>query len=123
MRDHYQLAIIGSGSGGREAARLAARHGLRTALIEKDRLGGTCFHSGCYAVLALQASARQFRDRWRSGRFGNKVDLLKETLRDWMTTQSMVARDWWTTSAQNWIDWVSISTLAMVGSWTSEPCK
>src|ERR1700736_5011368 len=91
MGKHYQLAIIGSGSGGREAARLAARHGLRTALIEKDRLGGTCFHSGGYAVLALQASARQFRDRWRSGRFGNKVDLLKETLRDWMTTQSNVS--------------------------------
>jgi dihydrolipoamide dehydrogenase len=91
MGDHYQLAIIGSGSGGREAARLAARNGLRTALIEKDRLGGTCFHSGCYAVLALQASARQFRDRWRSGRFGNKVDLIKETLRDWLMTQSNVS--------------------------------
>jgi dihydrolipoamide dehydrogenase len=58
MGDHYQLAIIGSGSGGREAARLAARNGLRAALIEKDRLGGNCFHSECYAVLALQASAR-----------------------------------------------------------------
>jgi dihydrolipoamide dehydrogenase len=91
MGDNYQLAIIGSGSGGREATRLAARNGLRTALIERDRLGGTCFHSGCYAVLALQASARQFRDRWRSARFGNKVDLLKETLRDWMMTQSNVS--------------------------------
>ncbi len=91
MGDNYQVAILGSGSGGREAARLAARNGLRTALIEKDRIGGTCFHSGCYAVLALQASARQFRDRWRSGRFGNKVDLLKETLRDWMMTQSNVS--------------------------------
>jgi dihydrolipoamide dehydrogenase len=91
MSDHYQLAIIGSGSGGREAARLAARNGLRSALIEKGRLGGTCFHNGCYAVLALQASARQFRDRWRSGRFGNKVDLVKETLRDWMMTQSNVS--------------------------------
>lgn len=91
MGDHYQLAIIGSGSGGREAARLAARNGLRTALIEKDRLGGTCFHSGCYAVLALQASARQFRDRWRSARFGNKLDLVTETLRDWMMTQSNVS--------------------------------
>jgi dihydrolipoamide dehydrogenase len=89
--DHYQLAIIGSGSGGREAARLAARNGLRTALVEKDRLGGTCFHSGCYAVLTLQASAREFRDRWRSGRFGNKVDLLKETLRDWTITRSNVS--------------------------------
>jgi dihydrolipoamide dehydrogenase len=91
MGDNYQLAIIGSGSGGREATRLAARNGLRTALIERDRIGGTCFHSGCYAVLALQASAREFRDRWRSGRFGNKVDLLKETLRDWMMTQANVS--------------------------------
>jgi dihydrolipoamide dehydrogenase len=91
MGDNYQLAVIGSGSGGREATRLAARHGLRTALIERDHIGGTCFHSGCYAVLALQASARQFRDRWRSGRFGNKIELLKETLGDWMMTQSNVS--------------------------------
>jgi dihydrolipoamide dehydrogenase len=90
MGDNYQLAIIGSGSGGREATRLAARYGLRTALIERDHLGGTCFHSGCYAVLALQASARQFRDRWRSGRFGNKAELLKETLGDWMMAQAHV---------------------------------
>jgi dihydrolipoamide dehydrogenase len=91
MDDNYQLAIIGSGSGGREAARLAAHNGLRTALIERDKLGGACFHSGCYAVLALQASARQFRDRWRSGRFGNKIELLKETLRDWMVVKSNVS--------------------------------
>ena len=91
MGDHYQLAIVGSGSGGREATRLAAQNGLRTALIEKDRIGGACFHSGCYAVLALQASARQFRDRWRSGRFGNKIDLVQETLRDWRMTQSNVS--------------------------------
>jgi dihydrolipoamide dehydrogenase len=91
MSDNYQLAIIGSGSGGREATRLAARNGLRTALVERDRVGGTCFHSGCYAVLSLQASARQFRDRWRSGRFGNKVELLHETLRDWVMTQANVS--------------------------------
>ena len=95
MGENYQLAIIGSGSGGREATRLAARNGLRTALIEKERIGGTCFHSGCYAVLSLQASARQFRDRWRSGRFGNKVDLLRETLRDWMMTQSSLSSRHW----------------------------
>jgi dihydrolipoamide dehydrogenase len=91
LMNNYQLAIIGSGSGGREATLLAARKGLRTALIERDRLGGTCFHRGCYAVLALQACARQFRDSWRSGRFGNKVGLLKETLSGWMTVQSNVS--------------------------------
>ena len=73
MADNYQLAIIGSGSGGREAVRLAAQSGLRTALIERDRVGGTCFHSGCYAVLSLQACAREFRDRWRSGRSATKL--------------------------------------------------
>ncbi len=91
MNNNYQLAVIGSGSGGREATRLAARKGLRTALIEADRIGGTCFHRGCYAVGALQACARQFRDSWRSGRFGNEIDLLKATLYDWMTAQSKVS--------------------------------
>jgi dihydrolipoamide dehydrogenase len=91
MSDHYQLAVIGSGSGGREATLLAARKGLRTALIETDKIGGICFHRGCYAVLALQACARQFRDSWRSGRFGNEIDLLKSTLYDWMVTQSKVS--------------------------------
>jgi len=88
---HYQLAVIGSGSGGREATLLAARKGLRTALIEGDKIGGACFHSGCYAVLALQACAHQYRDSVKSGRFGNKVDLLKATLYDWMMTQSKVS--------------------------------
>jgi thioredoxin reductase len=41
--DHYQLAVIGSGSGGREATLLAARKGLRTALVERDKIGGICF--------------------------------------------------------------------------------
>jgi dihydrolipoamide dehydrogenase len=91
MSKNYQLAVIGSGSGGREATRLAARKGLRTALIEADKIGGTSFHHGCYAVGALQACARQFRDSWKSGRFGNEIDLLKATLYDWMTAQSKVS--------------------------------
>jgi pyruvate/2-oxoglutarate dehydrogenase complex dihydrolipoamide dehydrogenase (E3) component len=90
MAQDYDLVVIGSGSGGREAALLAARKGLRTAIIERGGVGGACFHRGCYAVRALQACARQFRDRRKSGRFGNKVDLLKETLNDWMAAQRMV---------------------------------
>jgi dihydrolipoamide dehydrogenase len=91
MNSNYQVAVIGSGSGGREATLLAARKGLRTALIEGDKIGGTCFHRGSYAVRALQACARQFRDSWRSGRFGNETELLKATLYDWMTAQSKVS--------------------------------
>jgi dihydrolipoamide dehydrogenase len=91
MSNHYQVAVIGSGSGGREATLSAARKGLRTALIERDKIGGICFHRGCYAVAALQACARQFRDSWRSGRFGNKTDLLKATLYDWLVAQSRIS--------------------------------
>ena len=56
MSDNYQLAIVGSGSGGCGATCLAARNDLRAALIERDRIGGACFHSGSYAVVTLQAS-------------------------------------------------------------------
>ena len=91
-QQHYQIAVIGSGSGGRAAALFAARKGLRTTLIEGDKIGGACFHTGCYAVRALQACAHQFRDALRSGRFGNKVDLLKVSLYDWMMAQVKVSR-------------------------------
>jgi dihydrolipoamide dehydrogenase len=91
MSDHYQVAVIGSGSGGREATLLAARKGLRTALVERDKIGGICFHRGCYAVLALQACARQFRDSWKSGRFGQRIELLNATLSNWMVAQSNVS--------------------------------
>ena len=43
----YDLTILGGGSGGLTAARLAASLGARTLLIEKERLGGECLHSGC----------------------------------------------------------------------------
>lgn len=91
MGQHYELAVIGSGSGGREAALLGARKGLRTAVIERDRLGGSCFHRGCYAVRALQACSHQFRDDWKSGRFGNRRELQNATLDGWMAVQRQVS--------------------------------
>jgi pyruvate/2-oxoglutarate dehydrogenase complex dihydrolipoamide dehydrogenase (E3) component len=46
-RYQYDVTVIGGGSGGLTAARLAAALGARTALIEKERLGGDCLHYGC----------------------------------------------------------------------------
>jgi glutathione reductase (NADPH) len=43
----YDFLVIGGGSGGLAAAKRAAAHGARTALIERDRLGGTCVNRGC----------------------------------------------------------------------------
>lgn len=43
----YDFIVIGGGSGGIAAAKRAAAHGARVALIEHDRLGGTCVNRGC----------------------------------------------------------------------------
>ena len=47
MSDHYDLIVIGGGSGGMATARRAASYGKRVALIERGRLGGTCVNVGC----------------------------------------------------------------------------
>jgi dihydrolipoamide dehydrogenase len=56
-------------------------------LIEKDRIGGTAFHSGCYAVSGLLGCARQFRDSQKSDRFGNEADVLQTKLENWRSAQ------------------------------------
>ena len=43
----FDLLVIGGGSGGVACARRAAGYGARAAVIENDRLGGTCVHRGC----------------------------------------------------------------------------
>jgi dihydrolipoamide dehydrogenase len=53
----YDIAIIGAGPGGYHAAIRAAQYGAKVALIEKDKLGGTCLNRGCIPTKALYASA------------------------------------------------------------------
>lgn len=47
MADHFDLLVLGGGSGGMATARRAAAHGKRVVLIERGRLGGTCVNIGC----------------------------------------------------------------------------
>lgn len=47
MTQHYDLIAIGGGSGGLSVVERAARYGARCALIETERLGGTCVNRGC----------------------------------------------------------------------------
>ncbi|MDG2497065.1 MAG: dihydrolipoyl dehydrogenase [Aquiluna sp.] len=53
----FDLVILGSGSGGYAAALRASQLGLSVALIERDKLGGTCLHRGCIPTKALLHSA------------------------------------------------------------------
>ena len=60
--DHLDLLVIGAGSGGLAAAKRAASHGARVAILEGDRVGGTCVIRGCVPkkLLVYGAAYRQW---------------------------------------------------------------
>ncbi len=53
----YDIVVLGAGSGGYACALRAAQLGLRVALVEKDKIGGTCLHVGCIPTKALLHAA------------------------------------------------------------------
>ncbi|WP_462413699.1 dihydrolipoyl dehydrogenase [Neobacillus sp. Marseille-QA0830] len=57
MEFHYDVIILGGGTGGYVAAIRASQLGLRVAIIEKEKLGGTCLHRGCIPSKSLLRSA------------------------------------------------------------------
>lgn len=61
MANEYDVVILGGGTGGYVAAIRAAQLGLRTALVEKGELGGTCLHKGCIPSKALLKSAEVYQ--------------------------------------------------------------
>ena len=66
----FDLVILGGGSGGYACALRAAELGLRVALVEKGKLGGTCLHQGCIPTKALLHAA-EVADAARDGeKFG-----------------------------------------------------
>ncbi len=64
---HYDLVVIGGGSGGLAAAFRAAEHGARVALCEPDALGGTCVNVGCVPKKAM----------WLAADVGAKIELAR----------------------------------------------
>ena len=73
----YDVAIIGGGPGGYVAAIRAAQLGLKTALIEKDRVGGVCLNWGCIPSKALLYNAELVRLFQRAQEFGIAHDNLR----------------------------------------------
>jgi dihydrolipoamide dehydrogenase len=71
----FDLVVLGGGSGGYAAALRGAQLGLKVALIESDKVGGTCLHRGCIPTKALLHSA-EIADGAREGsKFGVKSTL------------------------------------------------
>jgi dihydrolipoamide dehydrogenase len=68
--NNFDLLVLGGGPGGYVAAIRAAQLGLKTALVEEDRLGGVCLNWGCIPSKALLASAHLYEKLQHAGDFG-----------------------------------------------------
>lgn len=71
----YDIVILGGGSGGYAAALRGAQLGMKIALIEADKVGGTCLHRGCIPTKALLHAAEVADVTRESERFGVNATL------------------------------------------------
>lgn len=69
----FDLVVIGGGAAGLSAATYHAALGLRVALVERDRMGGTSLHHGSIPLQALRAAARSATAARQAGRFGLRL--------------------------------------------------
>ena len=74
MDSNYDVVLIGSGPGGYVAAIRAAQLGLKTAVIEREALGGVCLNWGCIPSKALLKNAEVVSYFNRADEFGLKMD-------------------------------------------------
>src|SRR5262245_14383358 len=70
MEQEFDAIVIGAGQAGPPLAVECAQHGLRTVLIERERLGGTCVNNGCIPTKTLVASARAAHVARRAAEWG-----------------------------------------------------
>jgi dihydrolipoamide dehydrogenase len=75
---HYDLLVIGSGPGGYVGAIRAAQLGMKTACVERDKLGGVCLNWGCIPTKALLHNADLYREAITHGaEWGIEVEKVK----------------------------------------------
>lgn len=75
MADTFDLLVLGAGSGGYAAALRAAELGMTVALVERDKVGGTCLHYGCIPTKALLHAAEVADSAREAQRFGVRATL------------------------------------------------
>ena len=80
MTKKYDLIVLGSGPGGYVTAIRASQLGLKTAIVEKESLGGVCLNWGCIPTKALLKSAQVFEYLKKADSYGLKVKILIKIL-------------------------------------------
>jgi dihydrolipoamide dehydrogenase len=71
---NFDVVVVGGGPGGYVAAIYAAQQGLKTALVEKENLGGTCLNWGCIPTKALARNAEVLATVKEAAHFGVTLD-------------------------------------------------
>ncbi|MDB5706501.1 MAG: dihydrolipoamide dehydrogenase, partial [Sphingomonas bacterium] len=80
MADSFDLIILGSGPGGYVAAIRAAQLGLKTAIVERERLGGICLNWGCIPTKALLRTSEIYHYASHAEAYGLKIEKLSYDL-------------------------------------------
>ncbi|NTZ41787.1 dihydrolipoyl dehydrogenase [Altererythrobacter sp. SALINAS58] len=80
MADKFDLVVLGSGPGGYVAAIRGAQLGLKTAIVERELLGGICLNWGCIPTKALLRSAEIFHYMQNAGDYGLKASGIEADL-------------------------------------------
>ncbi len=74
MADQFDLIVLGSGPGGYVAAIRASQLGLKTAIVERESLGGICLNWGCIPTKALLRSSEIYHYMQHADRYGLSVE-------------------------------------------------
>ena len=78
---NYDVIVIGAGPGGYVAAIRASQLGFKTAVIEKESLGGICLNWGCIPTKALLRSAEMYQSIMHAQEYGLRVKEVSFDLR------------------------------------------